>query len=128
MRADGVDVRLDAEHHRLSVPNAIAGESAVLFIDWDEASGAAQVVQTLPWPIPEERVNDVAVAILRANHSSVLPAFGLNVTTRVAYCRGVIPLAHGSAEVRVVRSLIAAVARIARQDGPALAAMWRTAA
>ena len=128
MRADGVVVQVDAAHHRLQAANNIAGENAPLFVEWNSAQGAAQVIQALPWRVAEDRLADAAVAMVRANHESVLPAFGLNASAGIAYCRGVIPLLGGASDVPVVRSLIATVTRIAREQGPAVAAAWRPSA
>jgi hypothetical protein len=128
MRADGVQLQVDVEHHRLQAANVIAGEGAPLLVDWDSGRGAAQVIQALPWPIPEERLGDAALAMVRANHESILPGFGLNTATRLAYCRGVIPLSLGSADVGVVRALISTVTRMAREQGPGVASAWRASA
>jgi hypothetical protein len=126
MRSDGVTLRVDAERGRLEAANAIDGLQANLLIEWNRLGGAAQVIQVLPWPVPETRLAEAAVAMIRANHQSVLPAFGMNIDTRLAYCRAVVPLGTDGVEAAAIRALVAAVTRIARDQGPGVAAAWRS--
>lgn len=62
------------ENKSIIIPTLLLGKDSILQIHWEPVQGVILFVQVMPFTIPEERINEVAVLINRIN--SVLPFLG----------------------------------------------------
>jgi len=89
----------------VTIPTKRGELDGVMVLKWQDQDGVMQLIQTLPFEVPEDRVTELESALCRINHELALPGFGFNHEHRAAYYRMAAPTQPGggldAAEIRM---------------------------
>lgn len=88
---DKIPHQVDRQQQRVSIPTKSGVLEGELLIEWDVSNPIVQVIQPLPFLVPENRIAACESAIARINHALMLPGFGLNHASCLLYYRLSIP-------------------------------------
>lgn len=81
----------DDTRSALEIPTYIRNEPMSAVLLWDPRATLFHVIQPLPIDVPQDREGEVMKAVVRINHSLVLPGFGYDHEQRRLYFRWVVP-------------------------------------
>ncbi len=89
---------------------------AAMYIRWQQDFEVVHFIQELNFELPEERLSEVALAIVVLNHALPLPGFGINMGTRSSYFRVTMPRRpDGSLLKKEIQGLFNLVVRTAAE-------------
>jgi len=121
LRKDGVLHQANLEDLSVTIPTGRGELRGVLVIRWQSEQGVAQLVQSLPFTVPADRVSAYEAALARLNHALLIPCFGLNHETNTPYYRLALPLFAGRPpRVEDVRAAFRTAVKTAADFLPAL--------
>ena len=92
LRDDGVLHEAHPETASVDVPTGRDSLRGVLVLRWQPERGVATFIQSLPLTVPPDRVPAFEHALVRLNHTLLLPGFGLAPEVNVPYYRLILPL------------------------------------
>ena len=92
LERDGVMHLNHAVDQTVQIPTQRGQLDGILLIRWQEADGVVQFIQSLPVPVPEDKIPAMESAIARLNHALALPGLDLNHEYRSLVYRQTLPL------------------------------------
>lgn len=108
----------------VEIPTHIRGEEGRLVLFWDTRATLVHVVQPLNIAVTGEHVSELVDALVRINHTLMLPGFGFDHSRNSLYYRWVVPRhADGSFGEDEVDRAIKTVLTTCRDFLPALRAV-----
>ena len=76
----------------IAVELAHGGLDNVIVLRWDAENGFLNIIETLPFDIPEDRYSELETAMLRINAGNVYPGLGINYVHGIPMFRMAMPL------------------------------------
>lgn len=95
LRKDGVLHQADVADRSITIPTGRGELRGVLMMRWQGEQGVLQLVQSLPFKVPDERLSAYESALARINHALLIPGFGYNHEVGSAYFRVALPMFPG---------------------------------
>lgn len=95
LRKDGVLHQADLEERSVTIPTGRGELRGVLVIRWQADQGVMQLVQSLPFKVPDEQHAAYESALARINHALLIPGFGYNHEAGTPYYRLAMPIFPG---------------------------------
>lgn len=121
LEADGVTFRAEPEAHQVWLPVARGDFQATALLVWLPKVALVQVLVPLDFEVVQGAGPQTCEAVVRMNHTMVLPGFGVDLERGQPYVRLLTPRGpDGSVVATEVQRMLSTAVQTAAELGPAL--------